>query len=164
MNDPHKQISPLEGFFQYRLKEKPDDKTEISTGETIFDQVIAEQHQFNVDIVTRLHEVETAVKKQAGLFICSTSPINTLANPKWDLKKSLIVAVEQRGREDFVACLYDVDLYGYGDSIPEALDDLRAALVNQLEYLMVQEGKIKLSESLRKQLSFLKSNVVKKNA
>jgi len=104
------------------------------------------------------------VKKQAGLFICSTSPINTLANPKWDLKKSLIVAVEQRGREDFVACLYDVDLYGYGDSIPEALDDLRAALVNQLEYLMVQEGKIKLSESLRKQLSFLKSNVVKKNA
>jgi len=76
----------------------------------------------------------------------------------------LNIAVEQREVDDFVACLYDANVYGYGDTIPEALNDLRVDIISQFEYLTTQETKVELGKALKRQLDFLKGVIVRKNA
>ena len=72
-----------------------------------------------------------------------------------------MIAVEQHGEEDFIACFYDADVYGYGDSIPEALDDLKEQLVNQLEFLLEEEKRVTLGPTPRKQLDILRCHIKK---
>jgi len=78
-----------------------------------------------------------------------------LGDENWELKQPLNIAVEQRSPEDFTACLYDADLYGYGESIPEALEDLKLVIVNQYEYLLQQKDRVELGNPLKKQFEFL---------
>ena len=82
--------------------------------------------------------------------------INDLAQNEWKLDNPLIVTVEQYSEDDFVACFYDADVYGYGDSIPEALDDLKEQLVNQLEFLLEEEKRVTLGPIPQKQLDILR--------
>jgi hypothetical protein len=92
-------------------------------------------------------------------------PINTLGSDKWEFRKPpLHVSIEQRGVCDFIACLYDINIYGYGDKIPEALDDLKEAIIDQFEFLLEQESSVKLGNMPKKQLDFLKEIMVEKNA
>ena len=88
-------------------------------------------------------------------------PINDLAHDEWMLNNPLMVAVEQHGEEDFIARFYDADVYGYGDSIPEALDDLKVRLVDQLELLLKKEKQSNLESEARKQLKVLRRHIRK---
>jgi hypothetical protein len=117
-----------------------------------------------IDIVMRIASLEKAIEQQKSFFKISTVFLNTLGSNLWELVRPLAVAIEQRAAEDFVACLYDGDLYGYGDSVPESLEDLKSVIVNQYEYLLgCQKEKI-LSASLDNQLLFLSKLLVTRNA
>lgn len=96
----------------------------------------------------------------------TTNPvtINTLGNDNWELKHPLNVTVEQRAEDQFIACLYDVNLYGYGETVPEALDDLKEAIVNQLEFLSEEVRTVELGIMPRKQLNFLRKILVPADA
>jgi len=117
-------------------------------------QTRVERHLSNRDLIKRVSTLENNLEQLNSLFIISSVYIHTLGSKKWKLIQPLNVTIEQRGSEDFVACLYDVDLYGYGDVLPEALDDLKLAIVNQFEYLLEQKQKMELSSSLLNQVSF----------
>ena len=82
--------------------------------------------------------------------------INDLAQNEWNLDKPLIVTVEQHSKDDFIACFYDADVYGYGDSIPEALGDLKEQLVNQLEFLLEEEERVTLGPVPQRQLDMFR--------
>jgi len=56
--------------------------------------------------------------------------------------------------------LYDIDLYGYGESIPEALEDFKEALINQFEFLKEQDGQIDFGQLPKNQLMFLDSIIL----
>jgi hypothetical protein len=111
-----------------------------------------------------IYSLEKRVERMEHFFGVSSLTINTLGDNTWALKKPLNVAIEQRDVEEFVACLYDINLYGYGDTIPEALEDLKAAIINQFEYLIEQEDGIQLGGLLQRQLEFLKDSLAEKNA
>jgi len=155
-------ITP-EGQCQVWLERIPQRQTAIAptTGN---DQIPVEEHIHRIDLVQRITTLENKTKRLESLFGLSTVPMNTLGNSKWELKQPLDVAIEQRGAEDFVACLYDVDLYGYGDTVPEALNDVKTAIMSQFEYLTRQDRKIQLGESLKRQLQFLRNILVKTGA
>ncbi len=69
--------------------------------------------------------------------------------------------MEQDSEEDFIACFYDADVYGHGDSIKKALDDLKVGLVNQLEFLLEKEKQANLEADTRKQLKVLRRHIKK---
>lgn len=81
--------------------------------------------------------------------------LNDLCNAAYRLACPIEVSVEERGDEDFIACLYDAGVYGYGSTIPEALDDLRALLIDQYEHLVTREPRGVLGPVLRRQLRVL---------
>ncbi|MBU1488003.1 hypothetical protein KKH56_08170, partial [bacterium] len=81
---------------------------------------------------------------------------------QWKLASPVVVTIEQRSEEDFVACFYDVDIYGYGDSIPESLDDLKLHVVSQLEFLSQEEKRVKLGVFPAKQLAILRNLIMKR--
>jgi len=132
-----------------------------STGTT---QIPVDEQLSGADVIKRLSTLENKFKQLEGLFGVSTVYINTLGDENWELKQPLHIAVEQRSSEDFTACLYDVDLYGYGESIPEALEDLKLVIVNQYEYLLQQKDKTELGKPLKKQFEFLNNILVSLNA
>lgn len=118
-----------------------------------------------VDIARRVDSLENAMERLRGLFPLQIAPMNTLNSSKWEIgRPPLSVAVELRGPDDVVACLYDIDLYGYGDSIPEALDDLRTVIIGQFEYLLDRQEEIKLGRAPKQQLEYLTRLLVKKDA
>lgn len=96
----------------------------------------------------------------------TTNPvtINTLGNDNWELKHPLNVTVEQRAEDQFIACLYDVNLYGYGDTIPEAIEDLKAIMLDQFEYLSEKDGRVNLGRMPKQQLEFLRKILVRADA
>ena len=67
-----------------------------------------------------------------------------------------MVTVEQHAADDFVACFYDADIYGYGDSIPGSLEDLKNHLVSQYEFLLKESQHIELGTAPAEQLLVLK--------
>lgn len=114
-----------------------------------------------IDIVRRLVCIEEALEEQSHFFKINSVFVNTLGSSNWEIARPLAVTVEQRSENDFVACLYDLDLYGYGDTVPESLEDLKSVIINQYEYLL--ECQDTLSDGLQKQLEFLRSLLVPKN-
>ncbi|MFA6413408.1 MAG: hypothetical protein WCW53_11990 [Syntrophales bacterium] len=108
------------------------------------------------ELMRRIAAIETELRKLAGSLNVFNMPINSLNSKKWKLRKPpLTVIVERRGEEEFIACLYDINLYGYGDSIPDALDELRYAIVSQYEFLSEKKKEIELGELPERQLGFL---------
>jgi hypothetical protein len=110
---------------------------------------------------TQMDEIQGELWKLRSTFKIHSIAVNDLGQNEWRLDKPLIVAVEQRGEEDFIACFYDADVYGYGDSIPEALDDLKERLINQLEFLLEEEKRVILGPAPQKQLEVLRHHIKK---
>jgi len=104
------------------------------------------------------------VRALAKRFTTHPVNINTLANDNWELMHPLNVTVEQRAEDEFIACLYDADLYGYGDSIPGALEDLRVIIVDQFEFLLEHERTVELGSLPKGQLEILRRMLVKVDA
>lgn len=114
-------------------------------------------------IESRLDSIENQLNTASELLnqkIYSIA-VNNLAPNEWNLDKPLMVTVEQHSEEDFIACFYDADVYGYGDSIPEALDDLKEQLVNQLGFLLEEEKRVTLGPVPRRQLDVLRRHIKK---
>ncbi len=126
--------------------------------------VVGEDLSLKSDIETLQNQMKTVQDSLSKFFSVQTVPLQTLGNSEWELKQALFVAVEQRGADNFVACLYDVDLYGYGETIPEAIDDLKMIILDQFEYLLERQRTIRLGSIPRRQLEFLKSILVSTNA
>ncbi|MBU2538039.1 MAG: hypothetical protein KKH22_06345 [Proteobacteria bacterium] len=127
-------------------------------------QISIDEYSERIDLIRRVASLEKKIDRIEGFFGISLSSINTLGNKKWEVKQPLNVSIEQRLTDEFIACLYDVDLYGYGETIPEALEDLKTVIVNQYDYLLEQECKIGFGSFLKKQMDFFKKFLVKANA
>ena len=149
--DPIKQWIPAHGVIE--IGEMPS-AIESAVQTTGFDQASYEDAQSRYDLIKRIYALENKVEKIEGFFIVFSVPINSLNNKEFELKKPIDVTIEQREIEEFIACLYDAELYGYGESIPEALEDLKEATVNQFKYLKKQEGEIQFGRLPQKQFDF----------
>lgn len=64
-----------------------------------------------------------------------------------------VVLEEEEGQ--YVATWYDMDMFGYGDSEQEALEDLCKSIVSLWEVLKRESAAGGLSETLAKQWAFL---------
>jgi hypothetical protein len=86
-----------------------------------------------------------------------TVPINSFGIEKYELKKSILISVEEKNSNDFIACFYDADIYGYGDSLIEAIDDLKSCIISQFDSLNeeIEQG-YELGPIPSKQLTILK--------
>jgi predicted RNase H-like HicB family nuclease len=148
---------------QQAVIQPPKEPTSIYEQPTAYQPKIAAHT--HVDLEMEIASIEREIESLKNLFTVHTVPLNTLGSDKWEFRKPpLHVSIEQRGVSEFVACLYDINIYGYGDTIPEALDDLKEAMVNQFEFLSEQERSIKLGDMPKKQFKFLKEIMVEKNA
>ena len=98
---------------------------------------IAADEAHRADIIQRLEAISNEISKISKGFSINVVPLKSLCDEKWELNQSINIAVEFRGEDDFVACFYEADVYGYGDSVPEALEDLRAAIINQYEFFIL---------------------------
>ena len=116
-----------------------------------------------IDIVRRVSNLERSVTDVKDRFTISPAIINTLSDDRWRLIQPLSVSIENRATDEFIACLYDIDLYGYGDSIPEALSDLKLMMISQFEYLLEEKDNFKFSDIMKKQFAFLNKTIVNEN-
>lgn len=120
------------------------------------------------NLAARVTALEQEMKQHSnlapGFMHVQTVPIHTLGPAPWRLKEPLLIAIEQRSENHFVACVYDVDLYGYGETIPDAIDDLKVMILDQFEYLSERQQTVKLGSMPKKQLDFLEDILVKKDA
>lgn len=111
-------------------------------------------------IEERLGAIEKELAEIGSCLKFHSIALNSLNNDRWALKEPLWVTVEERAKDDFVACLYEADVFGYGDSVPEALDELRLAIVNQFEALREAEREGPIANVLTRQLEFLRQALV----
>lgn len=123
-------------------------------------------HQMEIgDLARRIQAIEEETRQLRDFIKVSSVPLYTLRSETLELKEPpLNVAMEQRDAEEFVACLYDISIFGYGETIPEALDDFRENIISQFHYLSEKEAEVKLGKLPEKQLRFLKSILVKLDA
>jgi len=84
-----------------------------------------------------------------------TIALNDLGTPAWKMPRPILVTVEQHAPDDFVACFYDADIYGYGDSIPSSLEDLKKHLVSQHEFLLEESQRVELGPVMAEQFLVL---------
>ncbi len=92
-----------------------------------------------------------------------TIALNDLGDPAWKMARPIIVTVEQHAPDDFVACFYDADIYGYGDSIPSSLEDLKSHLVSQYEFLLEESQRVELGTAPAEQFLVLQRILEKGN-
>ncbi len=86
-----------------------------------------------------------------------TVTLNPFSRAGWVLTQPITVCVEQPGPDDFVACLYEGDIYGHGDTIAEAVGDLKELALEQVRHLAEISNQLELSLPLQKQLAYLKT-------
>ena len=89
-----------------------------------------------------------------------TIVINDLGISTMALSRPVWITVEQHADDDFVACFYDADIYGYGDNIASSLDDLKQQLVSQFQFLAEQAEETELAPVPREQFEVLKRLIV----
>ncbi|MDI6793894.1 MAG: hypothetical protein QME81_13695 [bacterium] len=97
-----------------------------------------------------------------SIFRTYSVTINDLGESQRKPANPVVVTIEQRSEEDFVACFYDADIYGYGDSIPECLDDLKLQMVSQLQFLSREEKRVDLGVFPAKQLAVLRNLITER--
>jgi len=107
-------------------------------------------------------QLKNELHRLQSIFRTYSVTINDLGDSQRKLASPVVVTIEQRNEDDFVACFYDADIYGYGDSIPECLDDLKLYIVSQLEFLSQEEKRVKLGVFPAKQLAILRNLIVKR--
>jgi len=91
-----------------------------------------------------------------------TIPINSFGVRDYELKKIILISIEERNNDEFVACFYDADIYGYGESLIEAIDDLKKNILYQYDFLRreIEKG-YKLGPIPEKQLAILSEFIVR---
>jgi len=89
-----------------------------------------------------------------------TVVINDLGMSNMTLSKPVWITVERHAIDDFVACFYDADIYGYGDCIPTSLEDLKRHIVSQYIFLAEHRHKTQFGPSPSKQLEVLSRLIV----
>ena len=89
--------------------------------------------------------------------------INDLSRKGWQLKNPLVIIMEQRSEEDYVACFHDAYIYGYGDTSTEALDNLKELMLDQLEFLLKEKEQIILGTIPQNQLDILRFYIKKRS-
>ncbi len=90
-----------------------------------------------------------------------TVALNDLGTPAWKMSRPILATVEQRASDDFAACFYNADVYGYGDSIPSSLEDLKEHLVSQYEFLSEEAQRVELGPAMVEQLLVLQRVIEK---
>ncbi len=115
------------------------------------------------DLARRITAIEASLKQLDSFLSINTVYVNTLRDDFIEIKQPIAVNIEQRQNDEFIACLYDIDLYGYGESPPDALDDLVVVIVNQYCYLKEMEGNIEFGELPLKQWKYFKSIIEEKD-
>jgi hypothetical protein len=89
--------------------------------------------------------------------------LHDLGDPAWKMKRPILVTIKQHALDDFVACFYDADIYGYGDGIPSSLEDLKRHLVSQYEFLLKESQRVELGPVPAEQLLVLQRIIEKDN-
>jgi hypothetical protein len=91
--------------------------------------------------VTELAELKEEVQRLKDFIVGELAPeiarfkerksflLYSLRHPGIELREPLAVLVEQDG-EQVIAVCYDLDVFGYGDTENEALDDLRRTVAD----------------------------------
>ncbi len=103
---------------------------------------IMETQNFTLDQLASLVQgLESQVLTSLRTY---TIALNDLGHAGWKMTRPILVTVEQRAPDDFVACFYDAEVYGYSESIPGSLEDLKIQLVNQYEFLMEESQSVVL--------------------
>ncbi len=115
------------------------------------------------DIYLRLNEIENNITILSIKINLLNVVIDFIDSDKYEIYKPINITIEQKGNENFTACLYDVSLFGYGKCIPDSIDDLKNAIISQFEFLSEQNDVYKLECMPAKQLSFLKRILKPKN-
>lgn len=92
-----------------------------------------------------------------------TVALNDLGNPAWKITRPILATIEQHAPDDFVACFYDADIYGYGDSIPSSLEDLKKHVVSQYEFLLKESENTELGPATAEQFLVLQRIIEKEN-
>lgn len=114
------------------------------------------------NIMHQLKNIEEKVEFLINKISTVSIALNTLNSDTWSLAKPLIINFEQRDEEEFVACFYEANIYGYGNSIPEAIEDFQLALTYQFEDLLQDKEEI-LGPMPQKQLTILKDIIIPKS-
>jgi hypothetical protein len=80
--------------------------------------------------------------------------LENLRNPQYEVTRAIPVVLEE-DEGQYVATWYDADLFGYGDSEQEALEDLCETIVSLWEVFKREAAAQGLGDSLAKQWAFL---------
>jgi hypothetical protein len=120
-----------------------------------------EQETFTLDKLASL--VQDLGSQLQTVLRTHTVALNDLGNPAWKMTRPILVTVEQHAADDFVACFYDADVYGYGDSIPSSLEDLKRHLVSQYEFLLEESQRVQLGTVPAEQLRVFQRIIEKGN-
>ena len=120
-----------------------------------------EQETFTLDKLASLVQ-DLGNQLQTTLRTHSVA-LNDLGNPAWKMARPILVTVEQHAPDDFVACFYDADIYGYGDSIPSSLEDLKKHLVDQYAFLLEESQRIEFGPAPAEQFRVLQQLIEQGN-
>ena len=82
-------------------------------------------------------------------------PLENLRDPRFEVSRPLPVVLEEDDGQ-FVATWYDADVFGYGDTEQEALEDLCDGIVSLWDVLKREAAGEGLVESLAQQWAFLR--------
>jgi len=113
-----------------------------------------------VTVDKALHELQTQVQDVRDLLahLRRGYPrhilLENLRDARYEVMRSIPVVLEE-DEGQYVATWYDADLFGYGDSEQEALDDLCESIVSLWEVLKRESAAQGLGEALAKQWFFL---------
>jgi len=80
--------------------------------------------------------------------------LENLRDPGYEVRRAIPVTLEEDDGQ-YVATWYDADMFGYGDSEQEALEDLCESIVSLWEVLKRESAIQGLGDALAKQWAFL---------
>lgn len=118
-----------------------------------------------IKINSRMERLESSIseiKENLPSFYCHNIKISYLPTEKWRLKEPININVEEHDVSNFIACFYEANIYGYGESIPECVEDLSFAIINQFEYLIDEGQKYELGAMPKHQLRLLKQVIIER--
>ena len=108
------------------------------------------------DIMLAIETIKRTIQSEFSQFP-ETHWIQNLRHPSYQLRHSIPVVIERDG--DVVIATYDdIDLYGTGEGVQEAISDLCAAIVEYYEGL--KENENRLGTLPTQEYAFLKQMIV----
>ncbi|MCZ6676606.1 MAG: hypothetical protein O7E52_05080 [Candidatus Poribacteria bacterium] len=138
IREPKSKVIPINDY-------RDEDSTPLSGS---FDQTL---------FVGIIHQIVESTIRSALSKIPETRWIQNLRHPSYQLRQPIPVVIEREG--DIVIAAYDdIDLYGTGTDIQEAISDLCAAIVEYYEGL--KENENRLGDLPTQEYVFLKQMII----